>query len=228
MTRDGFNDSARLVPDVVRGIRAWRIGNDGSLISVSQQYRWQPGWNHAMCFGITHIPVSENGTHLGTPIAPICGCGFWAYWTTRGSHVAMGQAVGIVEGKGKALVGREGFRIEHARIVALVDPAAPRVRFRFPRRFLLVWCVCWAVWNLVLMGFAFADDEADAWAYAGLALLFAAMAVVNAFTRAATMKNKTVAKRYPGVPVYRSWAAALKDHPVERPAWAKDNPHHDL
>jgi hypothetical protein len=54
-----------------------------------------------------------------------CACGFWAYWEDASAAVlsqSARQAVGIMEGWGKILIGDRGFRAQYARIVALHLP----------------------------------------------------------------------------------------------------------
>ncbi len=50
-----------------------------------------------------------------------CGCGFWAYWDFNPHEFHLGEkpVVGVIEGYGKTIIGKRGFRCEKARIVAL-------------------------------------------------------------------------------------------------------------
>jgi hypothetical protein len=221
---NGFNESTRLVPDVVRGVRGWKIHPDGKhLMSVAQPYRWRPGWNDAVCYAI-YPPAAEWMTHLGSPNGRLCGCGFWAYWSTHGPYVSTAEVAGIIEGKGRAVVGSAGFRIEQARIVALVDPEVA-VRTRFPGMgpigwILPIWCAAWALYNVTLLVLALTGaGHGSPWTYAVLTVGFSVLAALFVvFRRRGAHK---VSKYYPDVPVYPSWKAALKDFPVEKPTWKK-------
>lgn len=118
-----------LYPTTVRGYRAFSWRPDGTLTGTAQQgFQWRPGWNDATC----HPPMMAMTTwwSTGSPRpehkAPVngCGCGFWAYWTGENDRVYGGNLSGVIEAKGRAIVGTLGMRVEKARIVALVQPDA--------------------------------------------------------------------------------------------------------
>jgi len=208
----GFANERRLVPDSIYGVRRWTVLPNGKLTSYAAGYTWHPGWNFATCHGQPH--------HLRSDYGRYCGCGFWAYWDEHGGHVKVtggGNAViGIVEGRGAALVGGSGFRIEQARIVALVT--TPTGKQRWIKAGILAGILCYfAVMALI----AYTTDQANWSVVYGLmgGIMFGAGAVVLRRTPLGVLHN--LARQYPEAKQYPSIKAAYKDFPVEVPSWKK-------
>ena len=119
--RAGFQEHGDLdfAAGTVRGVRYWNViwnvmqsgqlkGNAGGI--------WLPGENTATCLTYAdHKP----------PVTVGCGCGFWAYWSPAAAGEAcvrkdpQAQAVGVIEGYGKTVIGDMGFRSAKARILAV-------------------------------------------------------------------------------------------------------------
>jgi hypothetical protein len=112
----------------VVGFRAWNfsskfrvgVGRDVALRSTGVNFHWKPGENHAICSGATSGP----GGHVAPD--PNCHCGFYvlANLDEVESHQAVGDGivVGAVMGWGKVVQhGKEGWRAEYAKIIALLD-----------------------------------------------------------------------------------------------------------
>lgn len=213
----GFSERGmRLIPDSVYGCRRWSVGPQGSLFSFSAGYKWVSGWQTATCHGRRH--------HLGTVEGMYCGCGFWAYWSKNGEHVRIegtstNHVVGIIEGKGKAVVGNSGFRIAEARIVALVmePPKLLRLAWFLP---VLIGAVIGFYLTLSVLAFSGLSVGAGAY-YAGAT---GALGVLLGWhmTKFGFTKKQKLAAKYPEVKFYSSWSAALRDFPVEKPDWKRE------
>lgn len=140
------------IPDVIgslRGLRTWRIHNDGYLHGITYPERWTSGVNVARCLSVTsdddsHQPTYPPAFSINSPfilldgkIQPArgtmfgwgCpgvargnhGCGFFAVHgrTTSGYN---GEITGVIDAFGQVELGPKGFRCEKARIVALTKP----------------------------------------------------------------------------------------------------------
>ena len=111
----------------VVGFRAWKLTPDGKLLprAVSAMARlhaepWQPGVNDARCMyvGFTREPHPVPGEG--------CDCGLYAHHDAaelrryhRGDDV-----LGAIVGWGDLQVHDNGFRAQHAQVVALVAPTS--------------------------------------------------------------------------------------------------------
>lgn len=129
--------SAMSPPEVLGGLRSVHI----------HRYRWGANTNTAEC--VPPMPPSSAmipggwaerrrelraGYHRDDPVLPVaCGCGFWAYTSPQATAYQRGSGivVGVIHAWGRIVVGRKGFRAQHARIVAAApgpefgsDPAA--------------------------------------------------------------------------------------------------------
>jgi glycine cleavage system H lipoate-binding protein len=110
-------------PDFIEpliGYRAWRLGDDGTLVpwSLVGSGAWEPGVNTAVC-------------HAGrrhTPPAADCMCGLYAlaFEYDHRLHGRDDQIVGAIAAWGDIELHRTGFRAEHAAVVALAEPEEPR------------------------------------------------------------------------------------------------------
>jgi hypothetical protein len=114
-----FNDQSTLVAGEVVGMRAFNVRRDGTLTGPHTDYPFEPGENHAECnYGLHYYPFEAIG-------ARNCSCGFYGYFYHASNsyhHGLVGTVQAIVKGTGNATVGTEGFRIEKAELLALVQP----------------------------------------------------------------------------------------------------------
>lgn len=83
----------------------------GEGMSVEDEVTYSEAW-------ATYNKIRQQ---LDDPAGKDCGCGFWAYWEFNPHEFHLGEkpVVGIVEGYGKTIPGKRGFRCQKARIVAL-------------------------------------------------------------------------------------------------------------
>lgn len=110
---DYTGSEPQLVPQDVTGYRAWRaVGHTIELRSCGRNYYWRPGLNQAECI---------NGHSIAPHIAPgrDCTCGFYARTADDLHGYGMDGIQGIIKASGRTVLGRNGFRAERARIVAL-------------------------------------------------------------------------------------------------------------
>jgi hypothetical protein len=107
-----------LYSSAVVGYRSWRRVGDG-LGALSVQEMWSPGTNTAICSEPTHFYAGhQHRRHSGLPSpAPGCSCGIYAY---HSPERPMGPIVGAVVGWGDMEVHRDGWRAQHAVVVALL------------------------------------------------------------------------------------------------------------
>lgn len=145
-TMDDFTDGPQgiLVPGAVRGYRRWEVhptfieqrqfkwaGVDMSDIDVrvrafNYTYVWKPGENTASC-------AIGRGHPEGEAAVPDCSCGFYALYKPSKPSLLRGYHLyGAIEGYGRTVLGRLGFRSEKARIVGLVGNAR---RYPFLKEF---------------------------------------------------------------------------------------------
>ena len=130
-----FGGTEPLVGEVL-GLRTFRVDDSGLLLPLYSSGAWYDGPNTAQC-------APPTGHHDRAPHAvpaDDCECGFYAYGTPEAArqnrHLRHVQAV--VSCWGGLVAGTQGFRAEHARIVAVwMSPAAPawlrkRVATRYP------------------------------------------------------------------------------------------------
>lgn len=136
-------DSRGLAIGSVRGVRAWKITSEGRLRGVFYDYDWDVGVNEALCLKKTdiiygfypgsfsqgmitsvtspeHVPPSKQPHSMDT-----CHCGFYGYYDGSNDYYGnaqygKGPVTGVVEGFGDVLIGSRGFRVQKARIVALM------------------------------------------------------------------------------------------------------------
>lgn len=74
-------------------------------------------WNEAVCARLeTHqVPYPDRGC-----------CGFYAKYRPQWNQIPRSVAVpGVIEAKGRIILGTKGFRAQQARIVALIKPETP-------------------------------------------------------------------------------------------------------
>jgi hypothetical protein len=145
-----------LAVGTVRGVRGFRLTDDGVLAGISYPQFWTPGENRAACYsGLryrrkaaeslsqTYI-VSPNGfaphpvfdpdrapIHGRADVYAACSCGFYAYFD-RDILSYNDGVTGLVEGYGQTVIGTSGFRACRARIIALAMPPSGREGFNCP------------------------------------------------------------------------------------------------
>lgn len=104
------------VTEYVIGYRAWRVRRNGKLVSVAAgRMVWAPGVNDASCVCAWHAaPAGE------------CSCGLYAFHDPPPAPSP--GIVGAIKARGQLESHHDGFRAQHAEIVALVR------RGRQPRR----------------------------------------------------------------------------------------------
>jgi hypothetical protein len=136
--------SARDIPtfsECVIGYRAWRAGSDGLLWPLhSRRDPWKPGANTARCtrtwqtrlalrwlWGDQGQPIFGAATKHDAP-AEDCACGLYSWrrpaqrWYEHPALCTPPRVVGAVASWGRIQVHADGFRAEHACVVALAYP----------------------------------------------------------------------------------------------------------
>ncbi len=93
----------------ITGYRCWDVEIGGTLLAPIIGARWRPGPNTARCKAIAHAE----------PLAS-CSCGYYALHEPVAP--AAGQLAGVISGWGDIGVQPDGWRAEHAQIVALAIP----------------------------------------------------------------------------------------------------------
>ncbi len=105
-----------LVPGGLRGFRTWTWEPTRGPVR-SRGYPWTGGELHAVCdIGGEHDAPSTT-----------CACGIYAWYRPDDSRLIPGVVFGVVEARGRVLLGDYGFRAEHARVTALVTSWPPLV-----------------------------------------------------------------------------------------------------
>lgn len=164
-----------------------------------------------------------------------CSCGYYAYFDDGSNpHHGSDCVRGVIEGFGTVTVGSRGFRAEKARLVALIDPKSrdgglpldgaarwfEQHDILAPLSFVfsvlggvfgLVAMIMWAtvsLWGLTMIPL-----------WLGIVLLgylsMRSIYVPDAPTP--DSKFDLVRRNYPDIPVYRTVAAALAEHPLTPP-----------
>jgi hypothetical protein len=93
----------------ITGYRCWDVQSDGTLVAPVVGGRWVPGPNTARCKAIAHRQ----------PLAS-CSCGYYALHEPIAP--AAGEVAGVISGWGDVAVQADGWRAEHAQVVALAIP----------------------------------------------------------------------------------------------------------
>lgn len=111
------------------GIRCWRVHRDGSLQAVNHAYRYTPGENKAHCaMGLPNGSISVyTGEQIGHhPGVFWCSCGFYGYYAgneyTYNQYAGYETVTGLVQAYGRCSYGKNGFRAEKLKILAIVNP----------------------------------------------------------------------------------------------------------
>lgn len=126
--------SEELQVGAVSGYRVF--GNGGDLLtSTGVKYSWTPGDNEALCLkrresskalrnivrpdgsrGVEEVIIIDHG-----PIPdPDCDCGFWIRQTPVFDYGNFASIHALVEGWGHAVQATKGWRVEFARITAII------------------------------------------------------------------------------------------------------------
>ncbi len=141
---DALDVKAKPLPPVTRrsgyaiGVREWAIDDDNRLCSVNSNFgTWEPGINTARCRALT----ARSGHHAP---AAYCTCGFYVrklsdvVLQTSSLHV-----LGAVRCWGRIIEHQEGFRAEHAEVVALLRPDCTPVLSTSRLRSVWIQVGCW-------------------------------------------------------------------------------------
>jgi hypothetical protein len=121
-------DSRGFIAGVFRGVRSFRIDEEGFLTGVVYRQRWEPGVNKAECRrGTFSVPYYANGGVAWEPTQlpeghgmDVCRHGIYAYYENSNDYHQNGFVSGVIWGWGKEVaVGTRGFRCMRAQIVAL-------------------------------------------------------------------------------------------------------------
>lgn len=117
------------VAGVFRGVRSFRIDEEGFLTGVVFRQRWEPGVNKAECqanrASMPFYSASGWGLEPSPPLPKdhgmdVCRHGFYAFYENSNDYHQAGMVSGVVWGWGKEVaVGTRGFRCLRAQIVAL-------------------------------------------------------------------------------------------------------------
>ena len=210
-----FDGDAGLVVGTVRGFRRWKIREDGYLSPLTRHDPcWTEGVNLARCYDGWASWISGHKT-----ASRDCTCGFYAYFSPAYNQLG-GDVEGVIEGHGRATVGTKGFRVERAKIVALVVP-------RFRLHFLVSYMAYLIGWMALDTGPRMAAGRP------GYAVLFAVNLLLAVATLCALVYmmvddpskvffckpglRRVLKRRYPGVRLFGSRKAMLRAFPLERP-----------
>jgi hypothetical protein len=115
-------DVADQQPDLpVVGYRSWQLGWNGELRSIGRGViSWLPGLNTALCW---------HGFAHRAPDAA-CDCGLYARHLPANGIEAQDEIHGAIVAWGQLHVHADGFRAEHAQVIALVESVRSDVRRR--------------------------------------------------------------------------------------------------
>jgi hypothetical protein len=134
------SDDPEPVVGVVYGYRWWRLGPDGTLTSPWRApNRWRRGRNRARCLDrrihLRRRWRAVEDAHEGHVPERRCGCGFYGLWAPSQPIVygrvlmvwdldvatsgAFGLVFGVIAASGRIILGTDGFRAEHAEVVAV-------------------------------------------------------------------------------------------------------------
>jgi hypothetical protein len=123
-------------PGYLTGIRAYRMGHNGVLVSPQQPFTWEPGENQASCIhkgyqkphyyytsqgkmAVEYIPSEHDVATLG------CSCGFYAYFEPLRAKTYLpryptNSVLAVVQGYGRVTMGESGMRAEKMKVVGLI------------------------------------------------------------------------------------------------------------
>jgi hypothetical protein len=131
LPRDGSGGRAGGAVPTIIGYRAWNVGRDASLRSITGRDVWRPEPMRAFC---TATPFQKPTCGRLAPQRD-CDCGLHAYHDVE-TCLRRGPVHGIVAGWGRVIVHCNCWRAQWAQVVALIntgwDPALVR---RIARRY---------------------------------------------------------------------------------------------
>ncbi|KAB2806962.1 hypothetical protein F9L07_28430 [Pimelobacter simplex] len=231
------------------GLRSFLVDADGQLRSRVMYEPFTTGENVARCGGpLASLTAFSRAltrvfgqTVAGAAMAPATGepcvpgehhvaglrarCGFYAYTDSRaGDHhrPELGTVQAIIKGYGVMTTGTRGFRAEKAQLVAVVVPRRKRGWQSSGR-------VGWA--GVALLNGAALAAGITVGRPSAIAILNAIFVVLGTFQLGRRVRRPErqrgydrVASQYPGVPIYRTLATALAEHPLTAPPPANTTP----
>ena len=115
---------------LVRGLRSFQTNPDGMLTGVVHRQIWFPGETPAYCLKSVYTEIYAEGygtdlTHIDFPPPDHemtdCEHGLYAYYNGENYYAKASEdrIAGVIEGYGKVVIGKSGFRAMKASIVAL-------------------------------------------------------------------------------------------------------------
>jgi hypothetical protein len=131
--RRGEPSKESMVPGVLRGFRHFRLCTappDGTLMSLNNHIEYESGFVEATC--TRDIPQwAADGTEVASDhLAPVedCSCGIYGWYDPKKIDQGFGasneRVTGVVEVKGRVVMGTKGFRAQAVRIIAICLPPA--------------------------------------------------------------------------------------------------------
>lgn len=175
----------------IRGLRKWRVTDEGWLRSLFKGYIWVDGENVCECLKVDpdaymmhayypymHRGGAFDGGELQSRPHDMadCTCGFYAFNERSSDYDYNAQVIGVVEQYGDVYLGTKGSRATRARPLALCMPAKSR------------------------------------------RLLKPARMYTREYQEPLTaVQRRLVEQNYPGVAISRTIGAMLRDFPIDKP-----------
>lgn len=103
------------------GLRSFRVETNGSLNGVHFSQRYHGGENVAYCGAGLSSTTRVEGTWHHIAVS-WCRCGIYAYYDGQDAYAQHHTVSGIVQGYGKCTYGRNGFRAEKMKLLAIINP----------------------------------------------------------------------------------------------------------
>lgn len=105
--------SLETYPQAALGFRAWRVGDDGSLLAAHMNDTWEAGLAKAHC----HVYTEHQPPHAG------CRCGIHAYYSlerAQRERPLPDSITGVIAGRGGLACHFHGWRASEAQIIGLL------------------------------------------------------------------------------------------------------------
>lgn len=232
-----FDADRPLILDEIRGLRAFQISPNKKLMGRTVHQEWDTDENVAFCARTNPIPMMtpswDQSEHRAG--SAHCQCGFWAYFDGSNDYASTDSVTAIIAGRGLVTVGSRGFRAERARLLAIIDPWGrtnrKRTLFEKVRGFIAVrpnwtfWLASFvwiwlATWLAAVLPFSTVIEGlmvgviGPLTGFAITVLLHPGEVHTGKYTELSKQEFDQMLKNYPGVPVYETVAAAVKDFPL--------------